>query len=286
MAITSSNSRVSPGAGRSLHLMWPNEDTIGGALGNNGVQRLNAISSNAIATAVSVGAPPAVTTPTYRGLQCWKCGSAAAGAGVGVFFAFLHNAARNQNGAAINLDDRGVIETRWLLAFDRPAGDLSDSLDLGVTMFPGSANLNVFNPATGSVYRAGTQFGPGGPGKLRFRTRGGQTIVGPPPYNTGLGPDSGNVAVAGFDERDWHWYAIRVVGASSGGNGTCKALLDGVPFGNPFSIDTVSAFYPDPTSWPAAIGVRFGVGQFSNNTFDSMYIARGSLIIAPTEADL
>lgn len=286
MAITSSSARLSSGAGRTFHVLWPNLGSIGGALGNNGVQRLSFISTANVATALTVGAPPAMVTPAYRGLRCWQLKSAAAGAGYGVWFPSLHNLARDFRAHSLALDDRGVIEWRWLLAFDRPAGDLNDSLDLGVTLFPGTGNLNVFNPATGSVYRAGSQFGPGGAGKLRFRTRGGQTIVGPPPYNTGLGPDSGNTAVAGFDERDWHMYAIRIVAGSSAGVGSCKALIDGVQFGNAYTIDTPSGNYPDPVSWPSAIGVSCGVGNFSNGTFDSMYLAQGSLIVAPSEADL
>lgn len=280
-------SQLSPGAGRSLHFMWPDPNSITGAVRTNGLGRnASALTVAGITATVTQGAPPATTLQRYKGHRCWGFSSAAGGAGTALWFDMLWNPAQDQTKYVIGMDDRSVVEVRFLLAFDRPAGDLGDSLDLGVGISPGTNNQNIFNPAVGAVYRAGAQFGPGGPGKIRLRSRPGQTTVGPPPYNTGLGTDTGNVALAGFDEREWHWYQLRMVGGSLSGNGVCKALIDGVQVGQ-FDMSVAGNLFPDPTAGQGSLsGHKLGFCNNTNGTFDKLYAARGSLIVAPDEASL
>lgn len=233
---------------------------------------------------VTQGAPPATITGEYKGLRCWQISSAAAGAGFAQWFTHRLNIGRNARSYSYGLDDSAVIETRWLMAFDRPAGDLNDARDLGVGISPGNNNQNMNNPAVGAVWRAGVQFGPGGPGKLLFRSRVGQSIVGPPAYFDSF--TSGRVAQAGYDEREWHWYAIRMVGAAGGTNGFCKALLDGVLFSQ-FDMSDTAALFPNAQ---AGIGGAFnylaGFTNATNAEFDKLYVARGELLIAPDETSL
>lgn len=274
------------GAGRTLHLMWPDFNFIGGALTTNGWNRVGAVATANVSANVTQGAPPATTLQTYKGLRCWGLSSAVGGAGTAIWFAAVLNPSRDATKFPIGVNDRAVIELRWLLAFDRPAGDLGDSLDLGLGISPGNNNQNTFNPAVGAVYRAGAQFGPGGPGKLRLRSRAGQTVVGPPPYATGLGFDTGNVAVAGFDEREWHLYQLRIIGGTNAGNGTVKALIDGVQFST-FDASVAANIFPDVAAGVGGVvGVRLGVCNNTNATFDKMYLGPGSLIVAGAETDL
>ena len=272
------------GAGRTVHVFFPDFTSITGNVGNNAAGRVGTSQGAAVMANVTQGAPPAQVTTSYKGTQCWKWGSAVGGAGVAIWFNYRINPSRDQTSFPTGLDDRGVIETRWLMAFDRPAGDLSDPRDLGIGISPGNNNQNTFNPAVGAVYRAGTQFGPGGPGKLRFRSRGAQSGVGPPPYSADF--DTTNTTFPNFDERNWNVYAIRMIGATSSGNGVCKALINGIQFAS-FDMSTgVGAFPAVNAGIGAVIGWLCGITNATNGEFDSMYFARGNLIMAASEADI
>ena len=275
------------GGGRTLHAFWPDFNNVSGNPPTNGSGRAGTgLGVANVVASVTQGVPPATTVNNYRGRFCWELSSAAGGAGFAMWFVHTFNPQRDAVVYPAGLDDEAAIEVRWLLAFDRPAGDLGDSLDLGVGVSPGNNNQNTFNPAVGAVYRAGVQFGPGGPGKIRFRSRPGQTVVGPPPYNTGLGFDTGNVARAGFDEREWHWYGIRIVGGSQGGAGVCKAMLDGVAVSS-FDMSVAGNIFPGLNAGVGGVaGLRLGVTNASNATFDKMRVARGELIAAPDESQL
>lgn len=287
MAIVSSSTRLSAGAGRSLSYRLNDFSQVSGTVGANGVVRPGAGISS-IASSTTQGAPPAQGTLERKGIRCWSFGSAAAGAGIAWLFNQwlqpMRNAALFPNG----LTSWNVYEIRALLSFDRPAGDLNDGRDLGVCLSPGNNNANMNNPAVGAVFRAGAQFGPGGPGKLRFRTRVAQTGVGPPPYSADF--DTLNTVptgtLAGYDEREWHWYALRLIGGAANTPGVCKAMLDGITFSQ-VNMDDTTAKFPNPQSGVGgAFGYHFGVTNQTNAEFDFMYIAMIEQIMAPTETDM
>lgn len=272
------------GAGRSVHIIYPDFTAVSGNPGGNAAGRVGTSQGVAVMSNVTQGAPPATTNQNYKGRWCWGLSSAAGGAGTSLQFNYRLNPQRDATQYQPTVDDCGVAEVRWLLAFDRPGADLADALDLGVGLTPGNNNQNIFNPAVGAVFRAGVQFGPGGPGKLRLRSRAAQSGVGPPPYAADF--DTLNTAVAGYDEREWHWYALRLVGGSQNGAGVCKALIDGQLFRS-FSMNVAAALFPAMNAGVAAvIGLLGGVTNNSNATFDKMYLARGALVLAPDEASL
>ena len=287
MAISSSSARLSAGAGRSLHLRLNDFSQVSGNFSNNGVNR-NGPSAVSISSNSTQGVPPAQATLERKGVRCWQWQSAAGGAGVAAWFNVWYTPFRNSTLLPNGIDAWHVAECRAILSFDRPAGDLSDTLDLGIGLSPGNNNQNMNNPAVGAVYRAGVQFGPGGPGKLRFRSRRTQSGVGPPAYSADF--DTLNTTpggtLTGFDEREWHVYALRCIGGAASTPGVCKALLDGVTFSQCNMDDTTNVFPTSQSGIGGAFGFHFGVTNQTNATFDSIYIAQLELIFAPTEADI
>lgn len=284
MGINASSARVSPGAGRTVHVFWPDFAQIIGNVANNGSGRGFTSATTALFAQSVTGAPPAQTTQDYKGRRCWGLSSAVGGAGVRVSCSHRVHPMQDAVQYPVGLNDIAVIETRWLLAFDRPAGDLADGLDLGVGLSPGNNDQNMNNAAVGAVYRAGVQFGPGGPGKLRLRSRRLQTGVGPPPYTADF--DTGNTARVGFDEREWHWYGLRFVDAQQGLDGVCSAYLDGSLFSS-FSMGTAGGLFPASNAGTGgAVGHLLGIVNFSNATFDKMYVARGLVLMAPDEISI
>jgi hypothetical protein len=237
----------------------------------------------AIGTTSTQGSPT-LGTGEYKGLRSFTWGSAISGAGTAIFFNNWVQPMRNATNFPYGLDPWGVIEIRALLALDRTAQDINDTHDMGLGISPGNNNQNMNNPSVGAVFRAGVQFGPAGNGKVRFRSRAGQTGVGPPPYSADF--DTTNTAVAGFDEREYHWYAIRMVSGASGTVGVCKALLDGVLFSQ-FNMDDATAKMPNSSAGiGGAVGYRLGCTNQSQGLVDSLHVASMHLLMAPTESDM
>jgi hypothetical protein len=283
MAISSSSSRIAAGSGRSYQLRWNDFSQVTGNVGNNGLNR-DGTTGVAVASNVTQGAPPGQGTLQRKGLRCWDWGSATGGACVAAYFNTWLEPMRNATSFPYGLDPWGVIELRALLSIDRTAQDINDTHDMGIGISPGNNNQNMNNPAVGAVYRAGAQFGPAGNGKVRFRSRANQSSVGPPAYSADF--DTTNTVVAGFDEREWHWYALRMVSGASGQVGVCKALLDGVLFSQVNMDDTTAKFPNSSAGIGGAFGFRMGVTNATNGLVDFLYIASLHLIMAPTEADL
>jgi hypothetical protein len=283
MAITSSSSRVAAGSGRSYQLRVNDFSQVSGNVGANGVNRAGA-NGVSVSSNVTQGAPPAQGTSNRKGIRCWNFGSAAGGAGIAWYFNTWLEPMINATSFPPGLDPFGVIEIRALLALDRTAQDINNVHDMGIGISPGNNNQNLFNPAVGAVYRAGVQFGPAGNGKVRFRSRAGQSGVGPPAYSADF--DTTNTAVAGFDEREWHWYALRMISGSAGTPGVCKALLDGVLFSQVNMDTTTAKFPPSNAGIGGAFGYRVGVTNATEGLVDFLYIASMHLLMAPTEADI
>lgn len=259
---------------------------VSGNWGNAGLNR----SGNASATVganSTQGAPPAQVTLQRKGRRCWQWQSAVGGAGVAAWFLPWIDPQRNAASYPQGIEPYAVWELRALLCLDRTAQDINDTHDLGLGFSPGNNNQNMNNPAVGAVFRAGVQFGPAGAGKARLRSRVLQTGVGPPPYTCDF--DTANTVVtnpANFDEREWHWYSLRIIGGGGGSAGVCKGLIDGVLFSQVAMDDTTAKFPTSNAGIGGAFGFHFGITNQTNGLVDSLYIAELDLIAGPTEADL
>lgn len=285
MAITSSSTRLSAGAGRSMQLRLNDFSQVTSSVGGSGFTR-NGIGGGTIASVTNQGAP-ASGTSLRNGTRCWQIGSAVGGVSVAWYFNTRLEPIRNAIAAPYGIGPWNVVEIRALLSLDRTAQNINDTMDMGIGFSPGNNFQNMNNPAVGAVFRAGAQFGPAGNGVARFRTRANQTGVGPPPYSADF--DTTNIAppgIANFDERQFHWYVLRMVGGGGGGVGVCKAFLDGVLFSQ-VAMDDTTAKYPNSSAGiGGAFGFLAGVTNASNGLVDSLYIAEMNLIMAPSESDL
>lgn len=275
----------SPGAGRTVDLRTPSPfDQVTGNPSQNAMSR----GGNSLANLggfIAVGTPPGIGTLDRKGKRAWQIPSAVAGAGYGWQWGIWFNPLRDKSisGNVGPYDPYHTMEVRWLMCFDRPAGDINVARDCGVTISCGNNNANVFNTSTGGGNtRAGVQFGPVGIDRVRFRSVAVQ--------NGGTAFDSGILNavdfVPGFDMREWNVWAIRIVGATSQSDGVCKALINGIVVSS-FSIGTAAAKFPATN---AGIGGTFGYkgcwSNFSEGDIPDVYVSSGSLIMAPTESAL
>lgn len=285
MAITSSSNRLSAGAGRSYQLRANDFSQVTGSVGATGLNRNGTNGVNVMSTTIQ-GAPANGTT-FRKGIRCFQISSAVGGASVAWYYNARMEPMEDIAIFPIGIGPWGVTEIRALLSLDRTAQNINDSHDMGLGISPGNNSQNMNNPAVGAVFRAGAQFGPAGNGVARFRTRRNQSGVGPPPYAADF--DTTNIAppgIANYDEREWHWYTLRMISGASGTPGVCKALIDGVVFSQ-CNMDSVTAVFPNSQAGiGGAFGFLYGVTNASNGLVDSLYIAEMNLIIAPTEADL
>ena len=285
MAITSSSTRLSAGAGRSMQLRLNDFSQVTTSVGGAGYNR-SGLNGATIASVTTQGAP-ASGTSLYKGVRSWVIASAVGGASVAWYFNARMEPFRNAGVFPYGIGPWHVAELRALLALDRTAQNINDSHDMGIGFSPGNNFQNMNNPAVGAVFRAGVQFGPAGNGVARFRTRANQTGVGPPPYSADF--DTTNIAPPGipnFDEREYHWYVLRMVGGAGNGVGVCKAFLDGVLFSQVNMDDTTAKFPNSSAGIGGAFGFLAGVTNATNGLVDSLHIAEMNLIMAPSETDL
>src|SRR4051812_35209609 len=74
------------GAGRTVHVFFPDFVQITGNMPNSGGGRAGTAQGGAIVSTGTQGAPPAQLTGDYRGRRCWQISSAVGGAGVAAWF--------------------------------------------------------------------------------------------------------------------------------------------------------------------------------------------------------
>lgn len=285
MAITSSSTRLSAGAGRSYQLRANGFAQVTGSVSTDALNRNGGLSVTALS--VTNQGAPASGTALRNGTRCWQIGSAVGGVSVAWYFNARMEPIRNSQVFPYGLGPWQVIELRALLSLDRTAQNINDSHDMGIGFSPGNNFQNMNNPAVGAVFRAGVQFGPAGNGVARLRSRANQTGVGPPPYSADF--DTTNIAppgIANFDERQFHWYVLRLVGGAGGGVGVCKAFIDGVLFSQVNMDDTTAKFPNSSAGIGGAFGFLAGVTNATNGLVDFLFIAEMDLILAPSESDL
>lgn len=251
----------SPGSGRFIDILWPNNFAT-----TQGIERLgNGAGAAVMASNGTVGAGV-----LYKGR--WSLPlpfSAVTATGLSWSSAFkLSPPVEKGSGNLLGLDDVGCFRVMVIQAFTGPVTAVGSLMDVGFQLLPGAGMQGMVKDTWN-----GMGFFYTGPNAINYRVRKTKASA---PYDY-------DAVIPNIITADWNAYEIRYVGPSSVADGVMKAYVNGILVAShAYGAGTI---LPQPVTTAPTYGFLPVVWNGINGATTAP-VAQVRVIAGPTEASL